>query len=314
VTDQRLLRTSRELFLSILTGGADNVETWVIDRMTSVLDEEDIESGKRLFARNEQPEFIFFVREGRVRLEREGSGSWLFEGRSVIGVFDALLERPHARTAVADTDLHVLKFRVEHWLDLLEDSFGLARSALGNSVATVAAVEARRWKTDPRPKGSVVAAIPQVEFPLALVDRLAILAETPLVRGAGIQVLVELADSVEEVTFEPGDAIFERGQPTGQAFLVLEGEAEGNRNDPKLEVSFGPGSFVGGIASLGEPITAWQARAVTRVRALSVSLADWFDRMEEHFDLVRSALSALALMREAILEDLAAREGELRLG
>jgi CRP-like cAMP-binding protein len=314
MNDRRLLRTSRELFLSILTGGADNIETWVIDRMTSMLDEEDVEPGKRLFAQDEQPEFIFFVREGRVRLEREGHSPWVFEGRSVIGVFDALLERPHTRTALAETDLHVLKFRVEHWLDLLEDSFGLARSALANSVTTVAAVEARRWKADPKPRGSVVASIPHVAFPLALVDRLAILAETPLVRGAGIQVLVELADSVEEVTFEPGDAIFQRGQPTGQAFLVLEGEAEGDRKDPNLEVSFGPGSFVGGMASLGAPITEWQARAVTRVRALSVSLADWFDHMEEHFDLVRSALSALALMREAILEDLGAREGELRLG
>jgi CRP/FNR family transcriptional regulator, cyclic AMP receptor protein len=314
MNDRRLLRTSRELFLSILTGGSDNIETWVIDRMTSIVDEEDVEPGKRLFAQDEQPEFIFFVREGRVRLEREGHSPWVFEGRSAIGVFDALLERPHTRTAVAETDLHVLKFRVEHWLDLLEDSFGLARSALGNSVTTVAAVEARRWKADPKPRGCVVASIPHVEFPLALVDRLAILAETPLVRGAGIQVLVELADSVEEVTFEPGDAIFQRGQPTGEAFLVLEGEAKGDRKDPNLEVSFGPGSFVGGIASLGEPITEWQAQAVTRVRALSVSLADWFDHMEEHFDLVRSALSALALMREAILEDLGAREGELRLG
>jgi CRP/FNR family cyclic AMP-dependent transcriptional regulator len=297
-----------------LTGGSDDIETWVIDRMTSIVDEEDVESGKRLFARDEQPEFIFLVRDGRVRLEREGSSPWLFEGRSVIGGFDALLERPHARTAVAETNLHVLKVRVDDWLDLLEDSFGLSRAALGNSVATVAAVEARLWKTDPRAHGCVAASLPPVEFPLAFVDRLAILAETPLVRGAGIQVLVELADSVEEVTFEPGDAILERGKPPGQAFLVLEGEAKGDRTDPRLEVSFGPGTLVGGVASLGEPIVDWQANAVTRVRALSVPLTDWFDHMEEHFDLVRSALSSLALMREAILDDLAAREGELRLG
>jgi CRP-like cAMP-binding protein len=313
VTDPRLLRTSRELFLSILTGGNHDIETWVLDRMTSLVDEEDVEPGKRLFARDEQPEFIFFVRDGRVRLEREGSHPWVFEGRSVIGGFDALLERPHARTAVADTSLHVLKVRVEHWLDLLEDSFGLARAALSNSVAMVAALEARRWKLDPKPQGSVVAAVPPIEFPLAFVDRLAILAEVPLVRGAGIQVLVELADSVEEVAFEPGDTIFQRGQPCGQAFLVLEGAALGDRNDPLLEVSFGPGSFVGGAASLGEPIIEWQARAATRMRALSLLLEDWFDHMEEHFDLVRSALSALALTREAILDDLA-RHGQLQFG
>src|ERR1700733_7492426 len=106
VPDLRLQRTSRELFLAVLTGGADNdLETWVIDRMTSVVEEEDVEAGKRLFAQGEQPEFIFFVRDGRLRLEREGEGesAWLFQGRTVIGVFDALLDRPHARTAVAET-------------------------------------------------------------------------------------------------------------------------------------------------------------------------------------------------------------------
>ncbi len=93
-------------------------------------------------------------------------------------------------------------------------------------------------------------------------------------RGAGIQVLVELADSVEEVTFEPGDSIFVRGERRGQTFFVLEGEAEGDRLDPEIRVLFGPGSLVGGVASLGEPILAWQARAVTRVRALAMRLDD----------------------------------------
>ena len=77
---------------------------------------------------------------------------------------------------------------------------------------------------------------------------------------------------------------------------------------------FGPGSLVGGVASLGEPILAWQARAVTHVRALSMRLEDWFDLMEEHFDLVRSALSALALIRESLLEELEATNGEVRVG
>ena len=153
----RLQRTSRELFLSLLTGDAGDLETWVIDRMTSIVEEEDVEAGKRLFARGEPPEFIFFIREGRLRLERDGRPAWLFEGRSVIGVFDALLDRPHTRTAVAETNLHLLKLRVDHWLELLEDSFGLARAALGNSVTTVAAVEARRWAAQKAPRGAVMA-------------------------------------------------------------------------------------------------------------------------------------------------------------
>ncbi len=312
--DLRLQRTSRELFLAVLTGGAANLETWVIDRITSVVDEEDVPAGKRLFAEGEPPESIFFVREGRLRLERDGASPWLFEGRTVIGVFDALLDRPHARTAVAETDLHLLKLRVDYWLELLEDSFGLARAALRNSVSTVAALEGRRWAAQDMPHGTVVARVPHVLGTLAFVERLAVLADIPLVRGAGIQVLVELADLMEEVTFEPGETIFERGNQRGEALLVLQGEAEGNRLDPRLRVVFGPGSVVGGVASLGEPVLAWEARAITRVRALSMRLEDWFDLMEEHFDLVRSALSAMALQREAILDDLSTGKGELHVG
>jgi hypothetical protein len=40
-------------------------------------------------------------------------------------------------------------------------------------------------------------------------------------------------------------------------------------------------------------------------RTLALPLEDWFDEMEEHFDLVRSALGGLALLRDEIIEDLA---------
>jgi CRP-like cAMP-binding protein len=311
--DLRLQRTSRELFLSLLTGGAGNLESWVIDRMISVFEEEDVETGKRLFARGEPPEFIFFIREGRVMLERDDHPPWVFEGRSVIGVFDALLDRPHERTAVAETDLHLLKMHVDHWLELLEDSFGLARVAVANSLSTVAELEARHWAAQTQPRGSVMLQVPPVAGPLAFVERLATLASAPLLRGAGIQVLVELADSIEEVSFEPGDAVFERGQQGLHALFVLDGEVEGGRVDPEITVLFGPGTLVGGVASLGEPILGWSARAVTRVRALSMAIEDWFDLMEEHFDLVRSALAELALIRESLLEEMAEHEGEIRI-
>jgi CRP-like cAMP-binding protein len=314
VTDPRLVRTSRELFLSVLTGGAGNLEPWVLDRMTSVLDEEDVEAGKRLFAQGEQPEYIFFVRDGRIRLERDGSNPWIFEGRSVIGVFDALLDRPHTRTATAESNQHLLKLRTEDWLDLLEDSFGLARAALANSVSTVAALEARQWASQAQPRGPAVVLAPSVEPPVAFVERVAILAETPLVRAAGIQVLVELAESLEELTFQPGDPLFQRGESHGRAHLVLQGEVVAQRSNPDLQVLFGPGSFVGGAASLGDSIDAWQARAATYTRVLSMRLEDWLDLMEEHFDLVRSALSALALSREAILDELAEKGGSVRAG
>jgi hypothetical protein len=191
-----------------------------------------------------------------------------------------MLERPHQRTAVAETNLPLLKLRTEHWLALLEDSFGLARAARANAVVTVAALEERMWASHSQPMGAAAVHTPQIEPPLAFIERVAILAETPLVRGAGIQVLVELAESVEELTFEPGDTLFKPGEGANGALLVLQGNVVAQRTDPDLEVLFGPGSLVGGVASLGDPIAAWQARAATHVHVLSMRIEDWFDLME----------------------------------
>jgi hypothetical protein len=42
-------------------------------------------------------------------------------------------------------------------------------------------------------------------------------------------------------------------------------------------------------------------------------IEDWFDLMEEHFDLIRSALAELALIRESVLEEIAEKDGEVRI-
>ncbi len=268
--DPRLQRTSRELFLAVLTGGAANLETWVIDRMTSVVEEEDAPAGKRLFAEGEPPESIFFIRDGRLRLERDGTTPWVFEGRTAIGVFDALLDRPHARTAIAETDLHLLKLRVDYWLELLEDSFGLARAALRNSVITVAGLEARRWATQDAPHGTVVARVPSVLGTLAF-RRAARRScrchddtgrRNPGPRGA-------------RGHDGGGDVRAGRDRSSSAASRAarrcsscrMKPKATGWTRGCALGVVFGPGSVVGGVRpASAEPMLAWEARVRPRAR------------------------------------------------
>jgi hypothetical protein len=58
-------------------------------------------------------------------------------------------------------------------------------------------------------------------------------------------------------------------------------------------------------ASRTEPDVAWRARAVTPARALVFRVDDWFDLLEEHFEMVRSTLAALSIRRETLLDGLA---------
>jgi CRP-like cAMP-binding protein len=306
-----LIRTARELFFAALTGEATDIEPWVIDRAISVLDEEDLPAGTRIFAAGELPEFIYFMREGRVGMLRDGAAPWTFEGRWAIGMFDAVLERPHDRTAVALTNLRLMKLRAEHWLELIEESFDLARAVVTNTLRTIASLETRCWRLRPKPQSFVVATAPTPGLPLTFVDRLAYLMDVPMIRDAGVQVLANVAGMLDETVFEPGEHLYLRGVATGRTFLVIEGKVVGDRSDPDLSVVFGPGTVVCGVAGLGEPAIAWEARAVERTRTLSMRLEDWFDLMEEHFDLVRSTLRSFARLRENILGELAADAGDL---
>src|SRR5579864_5366542 len=100
--DMRHLRVSRELFLAAVGVHLGRFESWVTDRLVSLLEEEEVRAGEVLFSMGDTP-------EGGVGLVREGHRSWQLEGRHVFGIVDGLLDRSRTRTAVARTDLQLMR-------------------------------------------------------------------------------------------------------------------------------------------------------------------------------------------------------------
>jgi CRP-like cAMP-binding protein len=301
--DARHERIQRELFLAAFGVNVGAMEPWVTDRLTSLLEEQVARAGDTLFRRGDPPWFYYCLREGRVELRREGSAPLTYEGPSVFGMSDALLERPRVRTALAITNIQGMRVQSEAWIELLEDSFSLARAAIVGSVRAVAELEQRLWAS-----GGV--SRPHAISPCApgaaldVIERLAILTEAPLLRGAGVQILSDLAAASEVILFEEGETVIERGKPGGRVLLLLEGDVEGVREAPDVRWRGGAGEIVCGTAAFGDAIVAWEARGRTRGRALTFRVADWLDLMEEHFDMVRTTLGALSLDREELLERL----------
>lgn len=310
--DARLQRLSRELFFAA-TAELESLPEWVVDRMMSMLEEGEVSAGQTIFKAGDPPEFIYFMRQGRVRLEREGVPSWTYEGRWALGLFEIIRDEPRARTATALADFRLLRVRGDAWIDLLEDSFVLARAALENSARTIAALadDLASSGGDPPATGASLMSLPQGE--LNLIERLAVLFELQHLRGSGVQPLAELAAVADEVAYEPGQRFLESGVRKDRSFAVLDGEVEASRVDPPIVRNFGRGALVLGAASCGQASVPWEARAKTRTRLLTFRQDDWFDLLEEHFDMVRAALGALALERERILEAQAARSGNLIL-
>jgi hypothetical protein len=217
------------------------------------------------------------------------------------------------REAVALKDFHAMKVPITGWQDLLEDSPALARRAVMNSAAGLALLEERVPKGLPRPPRVVSPLGAAHPGALTLVDRLAALVDVRMLRGAGVQALVDLAAASEEVSFEKDQLLFPRGFERLHMLLLVDGEVQASRQDPAMERQYGPGDVVGGVSAFGPQALPWEVRALTFGRGIAFPIEAWVDLMEEHFDLVRSVLAALLVRRELILEHLAEAEGGIVL-
>jgi CRP-like cAMP-binding protein len=301
--DVRNGRISRELFLAAIAGDFGTVEPWVMDRLTGILEEEEVTTGDCIYAAGDPPDYFYVARQGRVELVREGKPVETIVGPRAFGMLDALIEHPRSHSAYAPMPLQLAKIRMDGWLELLEDSFELARMSIAGLVRGVSTLEERLWRSGRHPR-SAPPVLEATGAPLDVVERVAVLMSTPALRGAGVQPLSDLAAATEEVVFPAGDPIFARGAPPGRVLVIIDGRVEGSRESPAVTWNGGPGQMVCGVVSLGAGVPAWEAHAATRVRCLEFGIDDWFDVMEENFEMVRATLAALATEHELLVGEL----------
>ena len=305
MTDDRLQRIQRELFLAAFGARLDELPSWVVDRLTLILDERQVRAGEVLWRAGEPLELIYFMLRGRVRMTREGAPPWTFEGRWFLGGFDGHLD-VSPRTAVADSDFHAMAMPRRAWLDLLEDSFELTSSGVVVSSSAVARLEEQVPIEATGPARSRTARRPMQLDTLA---RLTLLTELELARGAGVQALADLAAVSHPMSLVAGETLFRAEDPRTHLYLVVEGELTGTRRTPDLTRVHRAGEIVGGAAAFSQRILAWEARARTPATLLAIPLEAWFDLMEEHFGLARSLMRQLAVWRERALDQLALAAG-----
>ena len=302
----RLHRISQELAFTAFAPVGQSLRGWIFDRLASAIDEQRLRAGDTLFTQGDPPESLYFMSEGAVRMVRDGAPTWTFEGRWVLGSHEVLLERPRGRTAVALTDLELVTIRADAWLELIEDSFDIARMVVENTARWLAGL----YNQLGGEAFAAPAATPSLPMPgesLNLVERLLVLSDVAMLRGAGVQALTDLAAGADEVTFAPDDEVLAPDVPREQLFIIAEGQVEASRDEPAVTGRFGPGDVVLGAAALGESSLAWRAHAKTPTRALAIVIETYFDELEEHFDLVRAAMMAMAEDRERLLDRIVER-------
>ena len=311
--DTGLARIGRELFMIAFGLPMEDIDSWVVDRMLALFEEQSVRAGQVIYRAGEPADFLYFVRDGRLRLSREGSPSWALQGNWVVGSLEGIADIPHPRTATALIDFGMMRVPVGGWLELLEDSFQAARAGLTNAARSVALLEERIPQLPRQEARAPGATLVEGTAPLSLVERLAFLVDLRMLRRAGVQTLGDLAGETRESAFAAGATVLERGVERSELLLVIDGEVMATRVGPDAVRYYGAGDLVCGAAAFGTRAPFWEAKAVTPTRVLSFPLEVWFDLMEGHFDLLRSTFEALLLRREFLLEHLASGPEELVL-
>lgn len=301
------MAVEREIFLRSMAlgrpAGRDN------GRLGDSMREVFFEAGRTLYEAGDPSDEIFFIVRGVVEARKPGAPPRRFDARSVVGVLDATREVPHDRSAVAVTDVEALLLRNEDRLDALEDSFEYTREIILFTAESLHELTLRSptlGAAEPQPQALENEALPD---PLPLIERVLTLREVAVFAKASLQTLISLAPVAHEVRVPAGATLFRAGEVHAVFYVVARGCIELTRETPPGRARFGPATMVGGAPALGDAERIYTAQAVTDSVLLCFREGDFFDVLEDHFDLTRSVLACIASERIRLVEELE-REGD----
>lgn len=277
----------------------------LIREFTRLVKDVEFPAGATLFRDGAPSGELYFVVRGKVELSAPDVPRWVLDDGSVVGVFDALQARPHARTATAMTDVKALAIDSSAYFEMLEDDFDFAR-------AMVSAVSEDTWQ-------KAVDVDPQSQFgPLSprsreagvaarldnMVDRILLLYDTEPFCHMPTQALVLLGLQARAVAYPAGHKMPPPGESRAALWVVASGRVRLSRS--RLQAEFGPHTLFAGFGSLTGPSVGFGMEVVEDAVLLAVMFEDLFDVMEEHFAVLKGFMRYTSMARENIM-NLAAR-------
>jgi serine/threonine protein phosphatase PrpC len=140
--------------------------------------------------------------------------------------------------------------------------------------------------------------------------RLAILAPMPLFTHCTERELRIVAQATNPRTFPAGAVLFEEGQPGNEVFLVISGLVDVVKGG-KVIAQLGPGSTLGEMAMLDEPVRSAMARTLDQTELMVITRQSFFAMLRANPMLAVKILWNLNLRLSASLRQTSARLAEL---
>ena len=168
-------------------------------RFIELLEDVDYPTGQVIFSQGDPPDRFLFLTEGRVAIESEGQKALEFSGFAVVGVVDAVLDRPRVRQCRALEPSKALAIRTVDWFDMLEDNAEIARAATRNFATQLHGSWRERAQDLPRYSDPAPSRLPAS---LDNYDKILVLRQAAFLRRAGIQAVASLASVAEPVMLD----------------------------------------------------------------------------------------------------------------
>jgi CRP/FNR family transcriptional regulator, cyclic AMP receptor protein len=130
---------------------------------------------------------------------------------------------------------------------------------------------------------------------LMTIERVGVLKRVSLFAEVPGRTLVAVARVLEEISYEPGDAILERGTVEDWLFVVAEGRIRVHIGELTLLES-GPGGVVGEFALLAPAPRSASATAVEPSLLLRLRRGPFEELLDDHPEMARAVISTLARM------------------
>lgn len=299
---EQTANVERELFIRSFF--SVNPPPRVTNQFVAAMEEVRFEEGEVIYRSGESPDNIYFIIDGAVRLEAPGQAPWELQEHSIVGIIDAALKRPHARTAIASRPVDGIVMAMQDYLDILNDNFDFTQTAILFGAARIheLSLDLAPHHVFPKLSEQQLLNFDLVHRaqPMDEIERLIVLHNARAFTDAPIQPLVSLARLAVEERWSPGEVIFEPGQPAPQLRFVAHGRVVVKREHPEVVGEFGPGGLLTGIGALAHPKHLYSATAKNETVTLRISKEDLFDAMEDHSELTRACFSFVARENERV--------------
>jgi len=146
---------------------------------------------------------------------------------------------------------------------------------------------------------------------ISTVEKALILKEIELFSRIPGEDLAQIACFAEEVTFEPGDVVFEEGDLGDSLYLILSGEAKVNRGRTVL-ATVGEKDVFGEMALLDSQPRSAAITALTELVCLRITRADFNSLIAERSAVAEGVIRVLVKRLRSSGDDV--REAKRRLG